>query len=131
MNLWNGIEKTNPCRVNHSKPVSFIENAVPLETEAVSPNRHCTISRKVVHGKILGIECERKVKVKVDTSFHGNLWILVLRDQRCYWNFIHTQNVLLYVLLCVLYGKNLYCLLIMLSIEHVLDIHTCICLLCK
>lgn len=32
----------------------------------------------------------------------------------------HTQNVLLYVLLCVLYGKNLYCLLIMLSIEHVL-----------
>uniref|UniRef100_A0A8W8KYA1 Defective in cullin neddylation protein n=1 Tax=Magallana gigas TaxID=29159 RepID=A0A8W8KYA1_MAGGI len=33
----NGIEKTNPCRVNHSKPVSFIENAVPLETEAVSP----------------------------------------------------------------------------------------------
>lgn len=45
----------------------------------------------------------------------------------------HTQNVLLYVLLhvCVLYGKNLYCLLIMLSIEHVLDIHTCICLLCK
>lgn len=42
----------------------------------------------------------------------------------------HTQNVLLYVLLCVLYGKNLYCLLIMLSIEHVLDIHTCICLLC-
>lgn len=43
----------------------------------------------------------------------------------------HTQNVLLYVLLCVLYGKNLYCLLIMLSKEHVLDIHTCICLLCK
>lgn len=43
----------------------------------------------------------------------------------------HTQNVLLYVLLCVLYEKNLYCLLIMLSIEHVLDIHTCICLLCK
>lgn len=84
MNLWNGIEKTNPCLVNHSKPVSFIENAVPLETEAVSPNRHCTISRKVVHSKILGIECERKVKVKVDTSCHGNLWILVLRDQRCY-----------------------------------------------
>lgn len=45
--------------------------------------------------------------------------------------YTHTQNVLLYVLLCVLYGKNLYCLLIMLSIEHVLDIHTCICLLCK
>lgn len=43
----------------------------------------------------------------------------------------HTQNVLLYVLLCVLYGKNISCLLIMLSIEHVLDIHTCICLLCK
>lgn len=43
----------------------------------------------------------------------------------------HTQNVLLYVLLCVLYEKNLYCLLIMLSIERVLDIHTCICLLCK
>lgn len=127
MNLWNGIEKTNPCLVNHSKPVSFIEKAVPLETEAVSPNRHCTISRKVVHSKILGIECERKVKVKVDTSFHGNLWILVLLLKL----HTHTQNVLLYVLLCVLYGKNLYCLLIMLSIEHVLDIHTCICLLCK
>lgn len=41
----------------------------------------------------------------------------------------HTQNVLLYVLLCVLYGKK--SLLFMLSIEHVLDIHTCICLLCK
>lgn len=39
----------------------------------------------------------------------------------------HTQNVLLYVLLCVLYGKNPYCLLIMLSIEHVLYIHVCVC----
>lgn len=69
MNLWNGIEKTNPCPVNHSKPVSFITNAVPLETEAVSSNCHSIISRKVVYSKILGIECEKKVKVKVDTSY--------------------------------------------------------------
>lgn len=109
MNLWNGIEKTNPCRVNHSKPVSFIENAVPLETEAVSPNRHCTISRKVVHSKILGIECERKVKVKVDTSFHGNLWILVLRGQRCYWNFIHihTKCAIICIVMCIIWKKSL------------------------
>lgn len=80
MNLWNGIEKINLCLVNYFKLVFFIENVVLLEIEVVLFNCYCIIFRKVVYSKILGIECERKVKVKVDISFYGNLWILVLRD---------------------------------------------------
>lgn len=56
----------------------FIENVVLLEIEVVLFNCYCIIFRKVVYSKILGIECEWKVKV--DISFYGNLWILVLRD---------------------------------------------------
>lgn len=58
MNLWNGIEKINLCRVNYFKLVFFIENVVLLEIEVVLFNRYCIIFRKVVYSKILGIECE-------------------------------------------------------------------------
>lgn len=117
-------------QLNHSKPVSFITNAVPLETEAVSSNHHSNISRKVVYSKILGIECEKIVKVKVDTS----CWVMVTyfsakRSEVLLKLHTHTECAIICIVMCIIWKKSL------MFIDYVkyrtCIIHTCICLLCK